>query len=109
LPSFLAPRFQYTLELIFKALWLVVLGRMAVTRAVAVLSTSNVALCRQHIRFYRRRLGECSRVYLLFLASYGYGVSDSEPHLIECLKSMGPERFSLEFERTWHRHFLSRL
>jgi hypothetical protein len=105
LPSFLARRFQYTLEFIFKALSLVVLEQMAVTRAIVLL---NLAFCRQHIHFYRRRLQEGSRVYLLFLASWGYDVQESEHCLVACINSMGPERFALEFKRTWHQHFLGR-
>lgn len=95
LPSFLLPRFQYTVEFIVKAL----LGM--------------VKSYRELFRFYWRRwLGNANRV---LAALRDLGIQESLPSdvkaramkLLESIESFGVERFSLLFQRRFCRGFMA--
>lgn len=109
LPSFLAPRFQYTQAFILRVLKLVLLLEKPVTLVASRQGGPGLCFSRQHLSFYRRRLRANLNVYGLFLVSQGCPAPTSEAAVLECILQMGPERFAGEFERAWHRHFLSRL
>lgn len=110
LPSFLLPRFQYSLLLIFYCLKV-----LAITKATlieAATSTSET-LSYQLVIVYRSRFAANAKLCMQVLACWGYqGPVESGSEALfswvqEVEKQGGIELFSMRFYDAWHRTFLS--
>lgn len=109
LPSFLLPRFQYSLLLIFCCLKALAVTRSTLVRAAA---STNECLSYQLVRFYRSRFIANAGLCMQVLASGGYrGPIDLKGTILyiwvqQVERQDGIEPFSMRFNKAWHRSFL---
>lgn len=110
LPSFLLPRFQYSLLLIFCCLKALAVTRSTLIRAAA---SANECLSYQLVRVYRSRFMANAGLCMQVLASGGYqGPVDPKCGILyvwvqQVEQQGGIEPFSMRFDKAWHRSFLS--
>lgn len=132
LPSFLAPRFQYSLAVIFACLKVLILPRTTLAKAAASVAIHGFNY--QHVRFYKARLEGNMGLCASILASLGYKGSpilqnasgDSHAGSLDEYATLTPktapaflftwvsevrqrggvELFALTYQAAWHQSFL---
>lgn len=117
LPSFLAPRFQYSLACIFFALYQLSVHHLAFARIAGKINlrSGRSEMSHQHICFYRNRLSKNRPLIIGFLGSKG--VIMAETHTASCSMAFlnevcwrfGLHRFSLLYFNFHARHFMSKV
>jgi len=112
LPSFLAPRFQYTLGFIFFTLFRLIVNHLP-TEKIARLANSfpgHQKISHQHLVFYRKRFLENFPLILGFWSSQKFIFSD-EPNsqLIAVVRQIYRHpllMFNLDYFSVWSKSFL---
>jgi transposase-like protein len=81
LPSFLAPRFQYSLSCIFFALYQLSVRRIQLHRIAEVINdrAHRQELSHQQLSFYRKRICDNQPLITAFLGQQGLFLADLEP------------------------------
>lgn len=103
LPSFLTPRFQYSLLVIFACIEALALLKST----AAVVSRIHLAgFSPQHVRFYKARLLSNKTLCFLFLGLDSSSLSDF-PAAVK--RTGGIELFAASFFALWHRPFTAKL
>lgn len=111
LPSFLAPRFQYTPAFIFFTLFRRIINNLPLAQIAQKLNalSGRAEFSPHHIRFYRRRFSENLPLLIGFFGSKEIVFVHADlPLLIIQISRYSLPRFSLEYFSFNARHFLSK-
>ncbi len=115
-PSFLAPRFQYSMACIFYILYLMSACKLSYHAIAKKINSSSgrVEMSYQHVSFYRSRLLQNRPLISVFLSANQVFLAETEPAFWlkdltkEIFRHFGLHTFCLEYYHLQSQHFMSK-